>query len=77
MEGDFRAGAVDGGAVKEKDPNKYGLKKGDVAKRCIRAVDRGEKTVFMPGLARAAMWIYWLLPGVVERFARRKYNFQI
>jgi hypothetical protein len=62
--------------VSEADPNKHGLKKGDVARRCIRAVDCGEKTVFIPGMMRAAMWMYWLVPGVVEWFARGKYRFQ-
>lgn len=74
VEGNFCPGAVDGGAanVRETDPNKYGLKKGDVARRCPHAVDCGEKTMFTPGLMRAAMWLYWLVPGIVERLARRK-----
>ena len=63
--------------MREADPNKHGLKRGDVARRCIRAVDRGERTVFMPGLMRAAMWLYWVLPGVVEGLARRKYHFNV
>ena len=62
--------------MSEADPNKHGLKKGHVARRCIRAVDCGEKTVFIPGTMRAAMWVYWLAPRVVEWFARRKYRFQ-
>ena len=78
VEGEFRAGAFDGGAVNmsETDPNKHRLKKGHVARRCIRAVDCGEQTVFIPRMMRAAMWVYWLVPGVVEWFARRKYRFQ-
>jgi hypothetical protein len=49
--------------VGEADPKKHGLKKGDVARKCIRAVE--EKTAFIPGMVRAAMWMYWLVPCVV------------
>jgi short-subunit dehydrogenase len=48
IEGDFRAGAVDGGVVREADPAKNGLKREDVAKRLVKSIDWGEKTVFMP-----------------------------
>ena len=34
----------------------------------------GEKTVFILGTMQVAMWIYCLVPGVVVRFARRKYR---
>lgn len=40
VEGDFRASAVDGGTVREADPNKSGLKREDVARRCVKAVDK-------------------------------------
>ncbi|KAG6895828.1 hypothetical protein C0992_012230 [Termitomyces sp. T32_za158] len=52
VEGDFRASAVDAGRVREVDPNKHGLKRVDVARRCIEAVDAGERTVFMPSTMR-------------------------
>ena len=61
--------------MSEVDSNKHGLKKGDVA-RCMRAVDCGEKTVFIPGMMRAAMWMNWLVPGVIWWLARKKYYFQ-
>lgn len=48
VEGDFRAGAVDGGPVREKDPANTGLKREAVAKACLKAIDWGTRTVFMP-----------------------------
>ena len=75
VEGDFRASAVDGGPVREKDPNKHGLKREAVAQRCIQAVDNNEKTVFIPGYMRLAHLLYWLVPRFIERQARAKYNF--
>lgn len=76
VEGDFRASAVDGGSVREQDPNKHGLKLGVVAERCVQAVDNGEKTVFMPGLMRLGHLLYWLVPSFIEWRASVKYGFQ-
>ncbi|KAF5376862.1 hypothetical protein D9615_007287 [Tricholomella constricta] len=75
VDGDFRASAVDAGPVREADPNKHGLKKEDVALRCIEAVDTYEKTVFMPGVMRFGHLLYWIWPAFVEWRARKKYNF--
>lgn len=50
VEGDFRAGAVDGGAVREDLSG--GLKRGVVAEACINAVDCGTRDVFMKGIYR-------------------------
>ncbi|PPR00444.1 hypothetical protein CVT24_004505 [Panaeolus cyanescens] len=75
VEGDFRASAVDGGKVREADPSKTGLKRVAVAKRCIDAVDRREKTVWMPGTMRWAHLLYWFFPTFIEGKARKKYNF--
>ncbi|KLO20018.1 NAD-P-binding protein [Schizopora paradoxa] len=77
IEGDFRASAVDGGPVREADPNKHGLKKEFVARRCIDAVDARERTVFMGNQYRWAHLMYWIWPSVIERVARKKYNFEI
>ncbi|EMD34162.1 hypothetical protein CERSUDRAFT_117654 [Gelatoporia subvermispora B] len=78
VEGNFRASAVDGGTVRELDPNKHGLKIPAVAKRCVQMVDAGEKNVFMPAaFGRVAHFFYWLMPRVVERSAARKYNFTL
>jgi short-subunit dehydrogenase len=76
VEGNFRASAVDGGAVVERNPNKYGLKREVVAERCVRAVDDGEKTVFMPTSMRLGHLLYWLVPSFVEWRASVKYGFQ-
>ncbi|KAI0370359.1 NAD-P-binding protein [Pilatotrama ljubarskyi] len=78
VEGDFRASAVDGGIVREADPNKHGLKRDAVAKRCLEAVDHGEKAVFMPAATgRIGHLVYWLFPSVIERFAAKKYNYTV
>ncbi|KAJ2937080.1 hypothetical protein H1R20_g3, partial [Candolleomyces eurysporus] len=76
VEGNFRASAVDSGPVREEDPNKFGLKREDVAKRCIEAVDKREKHVFMPRLMRFAHLLYWIWPSFIEGKARKKYNFE-
>lgn len=75
VEGDFRASAVDSGPVREANPNKHGLKREDVARRCIAAVDAGENEVFIPFTTRYAHLLYWLWPQLVKRFAMKKYNF--
>ncbi|KZP22074.1 NAD(P)-binding protein [Athelia psychrophila] len=75
VEGDFRAGAVDGGPVREKNPTSIGLKRGTVAKACLKAVDWGTRTVFMPWFYRYANIVYWLWPSYVEWRARIKYNY--
>ena len=76
VEGDFRASAVDGGAVREADPNKHGLKRVTVARRSIRGIDVGEKDVLIPyAMVRFGHFGYWLWPSFIEGFARRKYNF--
>ncbi|KAI0360072.1 NAD-P-binding protein [Trametes cingulata] len=78
VEGDFRASAVDGGTVREADPNKHGLKREAVAKRCLKAIDHGEKAVFMPAItARIGHLGYWLVPSVIERVAAKKYNYTV
>ncbi|KAF8654630.1 hypothetical protein AX16_003511 [Volvariella volvacea WC 439] len=75
VEGDFRASAVDSGPVREANPNQHGLKREAVAKRCVKAVDQGEKLVFMPATMKVGMWLYWVWPAFVEWRARVKYNF--
>lgn len=75
VEGDFRASAVDSGPVREKDPNAHGLKREDVARRCIQAADNGEKAVFIPETMRYAHLLYWIFPSFVEKMASKKYNF--
>lgn len=77
VEGSFRASAVDGGTVVEADPNIHGLKREVVAERCVKAVDREEGTVFVPAVMRAAVLLYWIWPSVIQRSARKKYNFSV
>ncbi|KAI0711931.1 NAD-P-binding protein [Cerioporus squamosus] len=76
VEGDFRASAVDGGQVREADPNKHGLKRTAVAKKCMDMIDKGEKAAFMPAwYGRVGHFGYWLAPSIIEWLAGRKYNF--
>jgi short-subunit dehydrogenase len=75
VEGDFRASAVDHGPVRELDPNTRGLKREDVATRCIEAADNGEKAVFMPVSMRLGQLLYWIWPAFIEHVAKKKYNF--
>jgi short-subunit dehydrogenase len=77
VEGDFRASAVDGGPVRESNPNKTGLKTLAVAQRCIQAVDAKDKAVFMPGYMRFAHILYWLFPRFIEWRARVKYQYYL
>ncbi|KAJ7617852.1 hypothetical protein FB45DRAFT_932816 [Roridomyces roridus] len=77
VEGDFRASAIDGGTPREADPNKTGLKRVDVARRCIQAIERGEKNVFMPWVMGPAHLLYWMWPRLLERFASKKYQFSV
>ncbi|CAK5279649.1 unnamed protein product [Mycena citricolor] len=76
VEGDFRASAVDGGHTREAEPNKSGLKREAVARRCMTAIERGEKNVFMPWSMGLAHLAYWMVPGLVEAQARKKYRFK-
>ncbi|KIP08558.1 hypothetical protein PHLGIDRAFT_23479 [Phlebiopsis gigantea 11061_1 CR5-6] len=76
VEGDFRASAVDRGPVRESNPNKHGLKREYVARRCIESIDVKERNVFLPYLfGRVGHLLYWVAPSIVERFARKKYKF--
>jgi short-subunit dehydrogenase len=75
VEGNFRASAVDGGAVREENPSQVGLKREVVAERCIRAIDKREKIVFIPAFYRFAQLLSWIWPSYVERKAARKYRF--
>lgn len=77
IEGDFRASAVDKGPTVELDPNKYGLKREAVARRCIEAIDAYERTIFMPRIMRLGHLLYWIYPSFVEWRARKKYNFGV
>ena len=79
IEGDFRKSAVDAGPVRKSSPNKHGLKRDWVAQRCIDAVDAQERTVFMANFYRIVPMLIYTLGswgrGIVERGARKKYNY--
>jgi len=80
VEGDLRSKALDADVVASAPLLGHGsrnhpLKRDDVAKRCIQAVDSGEHTVFMPSAYRWVHLLYWLWPSIVERGARKRYNY--
>jgi len=78
VEGSFRSTAVDRGDGPDvyRETAKKGLKKEAVAARCMKAVDAGEKHVFMPVLfGRAAHTLYWWMPWITEAVARKMYGF--
>ncbi|KAI5997780.1 NAD(P)-binding protein [Pisolithus orientalis] len=83
IEGDFRASAVDNPPgwttppkIHEDDPNKNGLKREVVARGCIRAIDRGERNVYIPRHYRVAHVLYWFWPAFIEWRTSVKYNFR-
>lgn len=83
IEGNFRSSAVDvdaGPAAQKTDDevaSKKGLKPEYVARRCAEAVDQGlQGSVVIPWMPYAiAHHIYYLWPSLIEKQARKKYNF--
>ncbi|OBZ76993.1 hypothetical protein A0H81_03422 [Grifola frondosa] len=76
VEGDFGASAVDAKTVQQRGTMTPGLKRDVVARRCLRAVDAGERMVFMPAvMGRAAQIGTVLFPAVIEWLACRRYRF--
>ncbi|QRW00325.1 short chain dehydrogenase [Ceratobasidium sp. AG-Ba] len=73
IEGDFRASAVDGGEVRE--VLKGALKKQTVAQAIMNGVDTEARNVWLPSTMRVGLFLYWIWPGLIERMARKKYNF--
>ncbi|KAI8634046.1 short chain dehydrogenase [Xylariaceae sp. FL1651] len=77
IEGNFRASAVDADPTQEMETNKRGLKLEYIARRCADAVDRGTRgNVVVPWFPYAiAQHLYNLWPSLIEKQARKKYNF--
>ncbi|KAI0844256.1 NAD(P)-binding protein [Daldinia vernicosa] len=78
IEGNFRASAVDADpATINAGPNQRGLKVDYVAKRCIDAMDRQVRgNVVVPWFPYGiAQYLYNLWPSLIEKQARKKYNF--
>ncbi|KDQ20426.1 hypothetical protein BOTBODRAFT_101003 [Botryobasidium botryosum FD-172 SS1] len=85
VEGDFRSRAVDANTntstrATESDqplrkPEKK-LGKDHVAHECVKAVDWGTRTMWLPRWYAWAHALYWIFPSVIERGARKKYDFQ-
>lgn len=75
VEGSFRASAVDESGARNAEPNAKGLKISTVASKCIQAIDYGEKSLIMPKKMVIAPFLYALCPTLVERMARKKYDY--
>ncbi|KAI0648788.1 NAD(P)-binding protein [Trametes meyenii] len=73
----FFHAAADGGTIRPgaADPNMYGLTHEAVAERSFDAVARGEKTVLIPGRAHIAHILFWVAPSIVNKVARKRYNY--
>ncbi|KAK5631373.1 hypothetical protein RRF57_007087 [Xylaria bambusicola] len=79
IQGNFRASAVDVNPSMRKGPeNKEGLAVEYVAGKCAAAVDRrtGGNVVLPWILYAIAHHLYYIWPSLIERAARRKYNFK-
>jgi len=74
VEGDFRNSAVDGGPIRETLSKT--LKKDVVARECIRAIDVGQRTLWLPSVFRFFHLLYWTIPSMIDDGARKKYNFK-
>ena len=78
VEGSFRQTAIDRGDGPDvyQETSKKSLSQETVAKRCIQAIDAGEKHVFMPwAFCRSGQAVYWWRPSITEGIARRMYGF--
>jgi len=62
------------GKASSSNPLAAKLTQDAVARRCISAVDHGDRTVWMPGWYRYAHALYWIVPWVIERGAKKKYE---
>ncbi|KAI0107099.1 short-chain dehydrogenase [Nemania sp. FL0031] len=79
IEGNFRSSAIDADPSQEVDEtNKKGLKLEYVASRCAEAVDQGfQGNVVIPWFPYAiAHHLYYIWPSVIEKQARKKYDFR-
>lgn len=79
LQGNFRASAVDADpATREAGPNRGGLELDYVAFRCMDAMDyRMRGNIMMPSFPYAmAHHLYYLWPSLIEKQARKKYNFR-
>ena len=81
IEGDFRRSAVDLDLTNDVDrdighKNTDGLKRAKVAARCIEAIDRQERSVYMAGFYRLVPMLYHIIcPSFIEWAARKKYKY--
>lgn len=61
-------------ATSRPNPLAAKLTRDAVARRCISAVDHGDRTVWMPHWYRFAHALYWIAPWIIERGAKKKYH---
>ncbi|KAH9940979.1 NAD(P)-binding protein [Amylocystis lapponica] len=76
VRGEFRASAINGVSKEQAAKEQGGLRQDVVAKRCVQAVDVGEKRIFMPWLlGRETHTLYWIIPSFLEWQISRTYKF--
>ncbi|KAI1269861.1 short chain dehydrogenase [Xylariaceae sp. FL1019] len=77
IEGDFRASAIDADPNQKAETNKKGLKLDYVASVCTDAVDGQRRgNIVVPWVPYAiAHHLYYLWPSLIERQARKKYDY--
>ncbi|KAI0154299.1 short chain dehydrogenase [Xylariaceae sp. FL1272] len=77
IEGNFRASAIDADPDQKAETNKKGLKLDYVARVCTDAVDGQRRgNIVVPWFPYAiAHHLYYLWPSLIERQARKKYDF--
>ncbi|KAI0788200.1 hypothetical protein C8Q74DRAFT_1315843 [Fomes fomentarius] len=69
--------AADGGKPRGVDPQSYGISQELVVDRCIEAVDKGEKTVYIPRLGWNAHILSLLFPSFISYIARSRYGYPV
>lgn len=87
IEGNFQSNAIDLPTVAaildpettilqktSNSPLSKKLPRVEVARRCVEAVDHGDRTVWMPSWYQYAHALYWVLPSIIERGAKNKYH---
>jgi len=73
VQGDFRRSAVDGGPPRE---TSNGVAPEVVASVCIKALDFGQRLVYVPFYWSIVPWLHGLVPRLVEMGASAKYQYR-
>lgn len=71
----FYDSPADGGHPRGVDPNRSGVSQEAVVTRAMNAVDRGERTVFIPGTGAVSFWLSYLFPSFIARSVQKRYGY--